>query len=116
MTRMILQSGAWQPVSTSRCAMPGHSLNGIARRSSRGASSFSHLQAANRCAGRSRTVALPGLHNPQLFIASCRITQTRYGRSTRRQHFDSAAPKGEGFLAFLPLTTKELKQLVGWNI
>jgi predicted GNAT family N-acyltransferase len=97
--------------------MPGHSLDGIdtqklARRLvvfTPGGREIDALVARAR-------VALPGLaqasvvhrlvsHNPDVLWAI-----------TRRQHFDSAAPKGEGFLAFLPLNHAGMQQLIAGQL
>jgi predicted GNAT family N-acyltransferase len=92
---------------------PGHSLTGIdtqklARRLvvfTPGGREIDALVARAR-------IALPGLaqasvvhrvvsHNPDVLWAIA-----------RRQRFDSAAPKGEGFLAFLPLNHAGMQQLI----
>lgn len=97
--------------------LPGHSLNGIdtqklARRLVVFTPGGREIDALVACA----RVALPGLaqasvvhrvasHNPDVLWAIA-----------RRQQFDSAAPKGEGLLAFLPLNHAGMQRLIAGQL
>jgi predicted GNAT family N-acyltransferase len=93
--------------------LPGHSLNGIdtqkiARRLvvfTPGGREIDALVARAR-------VALPGLAQSSVVHRVVSHNPDALWAIARRQQFNSAAPAGEGFLAFLPLNHEGMKQLI----
>jgi predicted GNAT family N-acyltransferase len=97
--------------------LPGHSLNGIdTQKLARRLVVFTPAgREIDALVARAR-VALPGLAQASVVHRIVSHNPDTLWAIARRSHFDSAAPKGEGFLAFLPLNHDGMQRLIAGKL
>ena len=97
--------------------LPGHSLSGIdtQKLAKRLVIFTPGGREIDGLVGRAR-VALPGLAQASVVHRVVSHNPDALWAIARRRHFNSAAPKGEGFLAFLPLNHAGMQQLIAGQL